>query len=81
MSLFLLIIARFASILHRCLATGHRAIFHAGVGVVSLAASRTGRIQVVVLQQVARADAFVDRGERGVAIDVLLLQFANEHVF
>ena len=80
MSLLLLMIAS-ASILHRRLATGHRAILHAGVGVVSLAAGRTGRIQVVVLQQVARADAFVDRGERGVAIDVLLLQFADEHVF
>ena len=55
------------------MATGHRAILHAGVGVVSLAAGRTGRIQVVVLQQVARADAFIDRGERGVAINVLML--------
>ena len=70
-----------ASILHGRLATGLRAIRHAGVGVVSLAAGGTGRIQVIVLQQVACTDAFVDRGERGVAIDVLLLQFADEHVF
>ena len=65
-----------ASILHGGLAIGYRAILDAGVWVVSLAASSA---QVVILKQVARTDAFVECGERGVAVDVLLLQFAHEH--
>ena len=80
MSILLLLIPS-ATILHGCLTIGQRAILDAGVGVVSLTAGAAGCTQVVVLQQVARTDAFVDGSECGVGIDVLLLQFANEHVF
>ena len=68
--------------MHGSLAEWDRTILDTGVRIVLVFADSSTSTQKIVLQQVHRAEAFVtDSGECGIVIDVLMLQFANQHVF